>query len=243
VAKNTEKSKGLIIWDYNGTLLDDGILTTMAALKEWSLYKDGFHFNDIRNAQDVPSNRIPHNLDIDLEDFSFEFQELARAHFMDIYKTGLEDTPLRSGVTDVLEYFKKESWEQATVSNHPTDDLKEELAQKDIADFFNIISGRKTRGEIYHKATKPDRALKIVKDYIQEERGDLNFIIIGDSVEEPAIAHMINQKLGLEHQFKMKSIGLYDGLFSRERIETCEHPYDVIVEHPADILQLPSQYF
>jgi phosphoglycolate phosphatase len=173
------KLKKTIIWDFNGTLLDDmqvcidcmNILLKERELPALDLvrYRDIFTF---------PVRDYYLSLGFDFQKEPFEIP----AHqFIDLYREKLHLAPLQTGAADILDYFNHHHIQQVILSAMEQEFLEETLAQKGILKFFDRVVGiRNHLGE-----GKLEMAKALVEE-IGKKASEL--CLIGDTVHDYEVA-------------------------------------------------------
>lgn len=130
-----------IIWDWNGTLLDDLDLSIKAVnvlLKERDLpiltldrYKDIFGFPVINYYEKAGF------------DFSKEPFEIPARQYVKLYASGESDLKLFPDVVDTLIFFKDNNYRQIVLSAMKEDNLRKMISNAGISHFFDGIFGIK----------------------------------------------------------------------------------------------------
>ncbi|MBE6338918.1 MAG: HAD family hydrolase [Lentimicrobiaceae bacterium] len=130
-----------IIWDWNGTLLDDLDLSIKAVnvlLKERDLpiltldrYKDIFDFPVINYYEKAGF------------DFSKEPFEIPARQYVKLYSSGESDLKLFPDVIDTLSFFKDNNYRQIVLSAMKEDNLRKMISNAGITHFFDGIFGIK----------------------------------------------------------------------------------------------------
>ncbi len=130
-----------IIWDWNGTLLDDLELSIKAVnvlLKERDLpiltldrYKDIFGFPVINYYEKAGF------------DFSKEPFEIPARQYVKLYASGESDLKLFPDVVDTLSFFKDNNYRQIVLSAMKEDNLRKMISNAGITHFFDGIFGIK----------------------------------------------------------------------------------------------------
>lgn len=130
-----------IIWDWNGTLLDDLDLSIKAVnvlLKERDLpiltldrYKDIFGFPVINYYEKAGF------------DFSKEPFEIPARQYVKLYASGESDLKLFPDVVDTLSFFKDNNYRQIVLSAMKEDNLRKMISNAGITHFFDGIFGIK----------------------------------------------------------------------------------------------------
>ncbi len=157
-----------ILWDFNGTILDDiqtgidcaNILLEKRGLKTISdkeYYQKVFGFPIIKYYERLGF------------DFTKEDYHTVAVEWVDLYLKECVKAPVNPGVTEALERIKKLGIPQYILSATECDMLKGQLKQLGITDYFteilgldNIHAGSKTHlGEEWYSRVKPERAILI----------------------------------------------------------------------------------
>ena len=130
-----------IIWDWNGTLLDDldlSIDSVNVLLKERNLptlttdrYKNIFGFP-------VINYYMTAGFDFEKEPF-----EIPAKQYVKLYAAGAADLKLFPDVIDTLTFFKEKGFQQIVLSAMKDDNLKEMISNVEISHFFDGIFGIK----------------------------------------------------------------------------------------------------
>lgn len=130
-----------IIWDWNGTLLDDLDLSIKAVnvlLRERDLpiltldrYKDIFGFPVINYYEKAGF------------DFSKEPFEIPARQYVKLYASGESDLKLFPDVVDTLSFFKDNNYRQIVLSAMKEDNLRKMISNAGISHFFDGIFGIK----------------------------------------------------------------------------------------------------
>lgn len=128
-----------IIWDWNGTLLDDAEVCREAInkmlivrnLPELSLakYRDVFTFPVIEYYKEVGF------------DFSKEEWETVAMEFINLYLNALPACGLTPSVSQTLEKFKQNGYRQAIISAMEHDELLKSVSALGIYEYFDFIGG------------------------------------------------------------------------------------------------------
>lgn len=177
------KMKKLVIWDWNGTILDDldicmSSINTMFARRGMPLfeakeqYYKHFQFPIINYYRSVGF------------DFAKErYADLAK-EYIQMYYEKLPDCPLAAGVTQTLERFKRAGLRQLILSAAERSSIKENLDLKNITDYFDPILGL---DDFYAKG-KEDIAL----DWIKRTGADMRqAVMLGDTEHDAKVADIL----------------------------------------------------
>jgi phosphoglycolate phosphatase len=128
-----------IIWDFNGTLLDDMqvcIDCMNIMLKERNLpaldlmrYREIFTFP-------VRDYYISLGFDFQKEPF-----EIPAHRFIDLYREKLDLAPLQPDAIELLDYFEQHQYQQVILSAMEQEFLEETLKSKGILKYFDKVAG------------------------------------------------------------------------------------------------------
>lgn len=156
-----------IIWDFNGTILDDvlpclDVVNTLLTRRgldtvDCDRYKRVFGFPIIDYYKAVGF------------DFSVEAYETLADEWAELYRSATEDSTLCEGVQETLKHFDSLGIKQIILSATDLKMLKEQLAALDITDYFaetlaldNLLAFSKVElGKEWIKREKPQKALFI----------------------------------------------------------------------------------
>ncbi len=209
------KNKKLIVFDWNGTILADTIPSWKAGnnclefygAKPITLkrYRDTIHFPVIHF----------YTLNGCKVDQILEKSQGANKVFQNSYQAYAKNCRTRQGTRELLEFLQAQSIDRTILSNYLTPKIEREAKRLNLEHYFSHICGNNDDGlKILEHTTKTKR----LSDYMLK-RGyhPQNTIIIGDSTEEPEIAH----HLGL------KSISITGGSFSTPRLKKANPDYIV----------------
>lgn len=171
--------KKTIIWDFNGTLLDDMqvcIDCMNIMLKERSLpvldlkrYREIFTF---------PVRDYYLSLGFDFQKESFEIP----AHqFIDLYRENLHFAPLQTDAVETLEYFEQLHFQQVILSAMEQEFLVDTLKSKGILKYFDKVAGIKNHlGE-----GKLEKAKELIA-FLGRKPGEI--CLVGDTVHDHEVA-------------------------------------------------------
>ena len=168
-----------IIWDWNGTLLDDaGIclesinkMLKVRTLPELSLkkYRDVFTFPVINYYREVGF------------DFSSEQWEPVAMEFISLYMSALPSCGLTPFATETLESFKLKGYRQAIVSAMQHDALLKSVSDLGIHKYFEFIGGI---GDHYANSK-----INNARNYFDNNGLNPNTItLIGDTIHDSEVA-------------------------------------------------------
>jgi phosphoglycolate phosphatase len=171
----TARDYRTIIWDWNGTLLDDtavciGCMNRMLADRN----KPPINRETYREIFTFPVREYYVKAGFDFSDEPFEIP----AHqFMDLYRRHVGEAPLQPGSLEVLSAFRQKGYRQVVLSAMEQELLIETLTDKKIAGFFDGIFGITN-----HLADgKNEIAGRLVRDL----GGDrLQLCMVGDTIHD-----------------------------------------------------------
>ena len=209
-----------IIWDWNGTLLDDLELSlgaTNTLLRDRNLptlsverYKEIFKFPVIDYYKEAGF------------DFNKEPFEIPARQYMDIYHAGEHTTRLFPDVINTLTYLKENSYRQIVLSAMEDRNLKKMIRNAGIAEFFDGVYGIKD-DFAREKVTLGKQLIKNLN--LNPE----DCIMIGDTLHDAEVAE----------QCGFDCILYSGGHVSKQRLKTKGVP---IIERLSDIHSIISTY-
>lgn len=171
-----------LIWDWNGTLLDDSQLC--ADIINGMLRERGhaaWSFEAHREAFDFPVRRFYERLGFDLERESFE--ELSET-FIARYQRAVPGCGLHFGARDVLAAVRDCGCTQSILSASRQDYLDERVAQHDLHGYFIGVNGIDT----IFAPGKTERGRSWVRQLDCEPD---EVVLIGDTVHDAEVAAVL----------------------------------------------------
>ena len=204
----------LLIWDWNGTIMDDMELTYriendmliargMDKIPDRAFYLDNFGFPIIDYYVKLGY------------DFAVHPYEVLAEEFHDRYAAGYRACPLRAGVLDVLREMQRRGVPQTLLSASEQSRLNEQVSFYGIGGYFTELLGLSDG----FAASKVDRA----KDYIRAHDINLDEVVfIGDTNHDYEAASAVGCRCVL----------MAGGHQSRKRLEACGVP---VVDEPKDL--------
>lgn len=206
-----------IIWDWNGTLLNDldfCISTINKLLKKRQLeplthqsYKAAFSFP-------VKDYYETIGFDFAKEDFRIPARE-----FINLYNSGVNHCFLHNAVTDVLSYFKRKGVRQFVLSAMQQEMLSETLKHQGIFNYFEGVAGLSD----HYAASKIERGEELISEF-NINKGKST--IIGDTIHD----FEVSEQLGID------CILIADGHQSKDRLQTTQTQ---VLSDLSELLQLP----
>lgn len=209
-------SKRNIIWDWNGTLLNDLVLSVDSIntmLKERNLnpisiehYKEIFVFPVVKYYEAC-------GFDFNKEDF-----EIPAMQFITLYQKSQHETELFSDVMETLNYLKEKNYRQFVLSAMEDGNLNKMLSDKGISNFFEDVRGIQDN----YAREKVSMGKKLMQDFglLPEE-----CIMIGDTLHDAEVAEICG----------MDCILFSGGHVSRQRLEKKNH---IIIDKLSDLTEI-----
>lgn len=133
------KKYSLVIWDFNGTLIDD-VEAALGAVNDMLIKREQPQIDiaKYKSAVDIPIWKFYETVflpDTITQDEAIEEFEIG-------YNKYLCDEPLMDGAKDLLEYFSSRGTKQIVLSASHVNKVKSRLAELDILHFFHKVLGR-----------------------------------------------------------------------------------------------------
>lgn len=168
-----------IIWDWNGTLLNDVDLCVNISKKVLSPYlEEELTLEKYQEVFGFPIISYYQKLGVDLEKVSFE--ELTNI-FIPLYAEGMTNCELQEGALEALETFSNNNKQQFILTAAKTDSMLPLVTQHKLDHFFEAIYGL----DNYEAASKVERGLELIK----EERINVNrTLMFGDTIHDFEVA-------------------------------------------------------
>jgi len=176
----TEK---LIIWDWNGTLLND--VEVCVDCMNQMLRKRGMKLLTVEEYKNIFTFPVQDYYKTVGYDFDKESFENLSIEYIDLYKKYSENSPLYHDVVDALQFFKDKNYRQIIVSASEQKALEDQVKQRKIYDYFDAIIGLNN----IHAKSKVDNAIA----YLQNSSIEFEQIsLIGDTYHDYEVAEAIN---------------------------------------------------
>lgn len=175
-----KKNKNIIIWDWNGTLLNDATICL-----------DGINLMlEMRNVAALSMERYRQIFTFPIKNYyqaaGFDFEkepfEIPAEEFILHYKRLLPLAGLFHDVVDTLEYFNKLGYRQFIVSAMEQNALAQSVSERGIDGFFEAVWG--IENNLAH--SKVHRAMQLIKIFDIEPRQAL---IVGDTLHDAEVAN------------------------------------------------------
>ncbi|MCK1641435.1 HAD family hydrolase [Bradyrhizobium sp. 157] len=210
--------KPVLVFDWNGTLLDDAY----ALLQATNAILDRFGHATIdmktfREHCDVPLSLLYRSLGMSHEEIETVDRD-GSAIFHDTYEPLAGKADLREGARRVLELAYREAASSIIVSNHIVDPLRSQLRRLGVNDYINDVLAFESRTTQYKSMSKGER----LRLYMQKNNlKPASTFIIGDMPVETDIA----RNLGLI------SISITGGFVSDSRLRAAHPDYTISNHH------------
>ncbi|MCB2208791.1 MAG: HAD family hydrolase [Bacteroidetes bacterium] len=178
-------TKKAIIWDWNGTLLNDTEICV--ACMNRVLEKRGLELLDTQKYREIftfPVKNYYMEAGIDLKKEAFEVPAM---EFINLYHESLNSADLFPCVKDVLIEFKNRDYYQAVLSAMEHESLEASLKDKGVFSYFDAVTGIHD-----HYAYSKLEIGKELMNTIHLKRGEM--LLIGDSLHDLEVA----EELGIE---------------------------------------------
>jgi len=189
-----------IIWDWNGTLLNDlglCIDSINALLKKRSL-----KLLDHASYKEVFSFPVKNYYEIIGFDFSKEDFEIPAKEFIDLYDSSVKNCPLHFSAVEILEFFRQKKYPQFVLSAMKQPMLGKTLKHNGIFHFFEGVAGLND----HYAVSKVERGKELLNEFNIDVQ---NTWMIGDTDHDFEVA----RELGI------RCILVADGHQSEERLK------------------------
>jgi phosphoglycolate phosphatase len=194
-----------VVWDWNGTLLDDTdavlvcVNKVMAELKQQPITMEKFRDTQIR-----PLEHFYRAVGLNEEDITRALEN-ERSIFHDNYEPMADTVPLRKGALEILHLLKTSHVANIILSNHISSQIVRLLKNHEIEDYFETVMAYISREKQHRDQTKGEK----LRDYMTAKgMNGANALIVGDTLEEIEIARGLG----------MTSIAITGGVHSERRL-------------------------
>ena len=170
----------LILWDWNGTLLDDVELCVDALnrLLEKHAYPQRYDRDQYRAIFGFPIEEYYVRAGFDFSRHSFA---MLAEEYMDDYIPASAACPLAEGAIEALDTFRAAGLRQVILSASPVPTLTRQAGERHVTGYFDRLLGL---GDIYAKSK-----VELGRRFMQEEGIDpASAVMIGDSVHDFEVA-------------------------------------------------------
>ena len=191
-----------IIWDYNGTLLNDASLCveiinellSARGLNTMSLQKYKQEF-------DFPVKDYYERAGFDFEKESFE---IVGTQFIKEYNIRQKNAPLQKGAKDILNEIKEKGIKQSVLSAREEQSLVSELKNFNIFNYFEEVVGLNN----HYAESKVERGKQLLSK-IQVSKSEI--VMIGDTKHDAKVAKEVG----------INCILVSHGHHTHEKLQTC----------------------
>jgi phosphoglycolate phosphatase len=180
------KNNKIILWDWNGTLLNDinACISSMNNLLKkrnintisYSKYRDIFTF---------PVEEYYKTLGFDFTEEPFK--ELA-IEYITLYEKNSTRSVLQAGAIQVLDYFKSHDFKQVIISAMEQRSLEKQVKDNDVYHYFEEIIGL----DNIHARSKIENAKRFIDSSL--DKTEKQYIYIGDTFHDYEVADALNCK-------------------------------------------------
>ncbi|MCL1830316.1 MAG: HAD family hydrolase [Oscillospiraceae bacterium] len=180
------KQYSQIIWDWNGTLLDDvewsiSCINTMLKKRGLATLNSKAEYHQVF---DFPIVEYYRRLGFDFSKESFE--KLA-VEYIDLYHSSNEEISLFEDVTTTLAVIHELGLGQVILSASESSNLKSQISTFDVAGYFDEILGI---SDIYatEKISLGQKYIDRIKCKNEDEYNPHRIVLIGDTTHDKAVA-------------------------------------------------------
>ena len=189
-----------IIWDWNGTLLND--LDLCIDSINTLLEKRSLKLLDHASYKEVFSFPVKNYYEVIGFDFSKEDFEIPAKEFIDLYDSSVKNCPLHFSAVEILEFFRQKEYPQFVLSAMKQTMLEKTLKHNSIYPFFEGVAGLND----HYAVSKVERGKELLNEFNIDVQ---NTWMIGDTNHDFEVA----RELGI------KCILVADGHQSYERLK------------------------
>ena len=189
-----------IIWDWNGTLLNDlglCIDSINALLKKRSL-----KLLDHASYKEVFSFPVKNYYEIIGFDFSKEDFEIPAKEFIDLYDSSVKNCPLHFSAVEILEFFRQKKYPQFVLSAMKQPMLEKTLKHNHIFHFFEGVAGLNN----HYAVSKVKRGKELLSEF-------------GIDTEDAWMIGDTNHDFEVARELGIRCILVADGHQSEERLK------------------------
>lgn len=174
-----------VIWDWNGTLLDDTDLCIETINR--LLFKRNLPSLDTTKYKEVFSFPVKDYYAEIGFNFNEEPFEIPAREFIDKYNRDVEHCNLHRGVVEILEHFHQIGKQQVVLSAMEQSVLEQTLEQNKISHFFDEVSGL----DNHYAHSKIDNGKTLIR---KMELNPEEICLVGDTIHDFEVA----QELGCQ---------------------------------------------
>ncbi len=218
--------KKLVVWDWNGTLFNDMAATHIATNASLDFF--GIPPISIEKEQEIFTFPLIHFYDkmgVPVDTYLKHAKEVGDL-FHSTYNSHKSNCTLAKDTIKILKWLDHQNVTSIILSNHRQNTLDQDVKDFGIEQYFETISGNENPATIISGLNKQNR----LEDYIQKHNYNHSHImIIGDSHEEPQIAHNLD----------IIGVSISGGLLSPARLE--KYKKDYIIHCLSELPDILSQ--
>lgn len=171
-----------IIWDYNGTLLDDvGVCVDCMNILLKKYLNKQLTVEKYKEIFDFPVKKYYEKAGFDFSKYDFK---IIGHEFIDLYHEKHNQLVLKNNSVKILNFFSKKKIKQSILSAREQNKLIYELKNFGIFDFFENISGLDN-----HLAASKEENGKFLIEKINIPKSEI--VIIGDTIHDYEVAKSI----------------------------------------------------
>ena len=194
-----------IVWDWNGTLLDDNwlcveVMNTMLAARKLPLLT----LQRYRDIFDFPVKEYYEKLGFNFKKESFE---IVGMDFMVLYNKRQKECFLHEEAELSLRSISDNGYKQSILSAREEIELRQEVIDRKISGYFEFVDGL----ENHYAHGKKDVGIRLLKE-LEVDKGKILFI--GDSTHDAAVAD----------ELEIDCILIPNGHHSEKRLIKTGHP-------------------
>lgn len=166
-----------VIWDWNGTLLND-IGASLASVNDMLALRgrEPIDIDYYRECIGVPIIKFYEKVfDMEKEDYSLIIKQYNEGYLRHLNACGLTH-----GAVELIEYFAKNGVKQAIVSSSNNEQLHENVKKYGVFDYFEAVLG----AEDFYAGSKIERA----ENYLRKSGNADKILVIGDLEHDAEMA-------------------------------------------------------
>ncbi len=172
----------VIIWDWNGTLLND--LSLCLSSINTLLERRKLPLLDKRAYKEVFSFPVKDYYEAIGFDFGKEDFSVPAGEFIELYDSHVENCPLQPAALETLSHFRQKGAQQFVLSAMQQTMLMHTLKHNGIVDFFEGIAGL----DDHYAASKIQRGQQLISQFNIEKK---NTWMIGDTDHDYEVANAL----------------------------------------------------
>ena len=197
--------KKMILWDYNGVIIDDARACYEADLAVNLHFGGcGFTFQDWQKNCCIPGIDFYAKFGCSLEELRGRADEMGEV-FHGVYEPLADQCGLRIGARKALAFTQENRIASVICSNHTVPEIYKQLHRFRIAECFAAVLGNTDKKTAHLSHTKFDR----VREHLGTDWDPATIVIIGDTTEE---VEKIGKVLGII------TVAITGGYYHTERL-------------------------